>query len=89
MRCENNPAKGTRPAHHSIGDAQGRGVDDHRQTLAKPKEFNHSSIHPDLQFFRGDLGTSLTLDVGEDDTLKPSDQCEHQSLDQCEHEPKE
>jgi hypothetical protein len=39
-------------------------------------------------FFRGDLRTSLTLVVGEDDTLKPSDQCEHQSRDQCEHETK-
>jgi hypothetical protein len=33
-------------------------------------------------FFRGDLPTSLTSDVGEDDTLKPW----NQPRDQCEHE---
>ena len=35
-------------------------------------------------FFRGDLRTSLTLDVGEEDTFKPPDQ----PRDQCEHETK-
>jgi hypothetical protein len=48
----------------------------------------HPSIMLTFTFFRGDLRTSLTLVVGEDDTLKPSDQCEHQSRDQCEHETK-
>jgi hypothetical protein len=53
------------------------------QIHAKPKS---SPIHPSIvltfMFFRGDLRTSLTLDVGEDDTLKPWDQ----PRDQCEHE---
>jgi hypothetical protein len=52
------------------------------QILAKPKEITHSSIILTFTFFRGDLRTSLTLDVGEDDTLKPWDQ----PWDQCEHE---
>ena len=37
------------------------------------------SIILTFTFFRGDLRTSLTLDVGEDDTSKPSDQCEHEN----------
>jgi hypothetical protein len=50
------------------------------QILAKPKELPHSSIHhPTFIFFRRDLRTSMTLDVGEDDTLKPSYQCEHET----------
>jgi hypothetical protein len=53
------------------------------QILTKPKDLTRLSIHPSIiltfTFFRGNLRTRLTLDVGEDDTLKPSDQCEHQS----------
>ena len=48
----------------------------------------HLSITLTFTFFRGDLRTSLTSDVGEDDALKPSDQGEHQSLDQPEDETK-
>jgi hypothetical protein len=44
------------------------------QILAKPKELPiHPSIILTFTFFRGDLRTSLTLDVGEDDTLEPWD----------------
>jgi hypothetical protein len=44
----------------------------------------HLSIVLTFTFIRGDLRTSLTLVVGVDGTLKPSDQ----PWDQCEDEPK-
>jgi hypothetical protein len=57
------------------------------QILPKPKEFTHHlSIILTFTFFRRDLRTSVTLDVGGDHTLKPSDQREHEPQDQCEHE---
>ncbi len=47
-----------------------------------PVVYGFADIHPSITltftFFRGDLRTSLTSDVEEEDTLKPWDQCEHE-----------
>jgi hypothetical protein len=62
--------------------AETGGIPKMLQFLPKPKEFTHSSIILTFTFFRGDLRTSLTLDVGEDDTLKPRDQPRDQLEDE-------